>query len=186
MHSVNEAINDETTIETDDDENTEKLFDSDEKVIVNNIFNFDKLTVSKVYTPKEKVFSLNVDDLTCEKLNKAIVDSSFSRIPIYEGKPDNIIGVLVLKIYFEEYVKDPHLSIKSILEKPIYIDINEEIDDAFDMMNSEKVHLAIVVDKGKYAGIVTMQDALEELVDNIDEDTSKTVAFKAVKRGGKR
>lgn len=169
LYSVDEAINDETPIEQDEDENEERLFEKDEKVIVNNIFNFDKKKVEKVYTPKEKVFSLNVKSLTIEKVNEAISKHPYSRIPVFENRKSNIIGILIVKNYCEEFIKDPHLNIQSILEKPIYIDINEEVDDAFQIMNNEMVHLAIVVKDNVYQGIISMQDTLEELVQDIDE-----------------
>ena len=165
MQSVSVAINDENG--TEDKE--EHLFENDEKEIVDNIFNFDTLKVKNVYTPKDKVLSLNIDNLTIDKLNKVISNVPYSRIPIYDKDEDNIIGILVIKTYFEEYVLDPHLDIRSILLKPIYVDINDNIDDVFKELNKEKTHLGIVTKDNKVIGIITMEDILEELVEDIDE-----------------
>ncbi len=166
LHSVSLAINDENNA---DEENEEKLFEKDETQILDNVFSFDKLAVKKVYTPKEKVFSLSVDDLNTKKVNEVILNTNFSRIPIYDGETDNIIGILVTKIYFEEYAKDKHLSIPSILEPAVFLESSLPLDEAFDTLNSEKVHLGIVKENDRYIGIISMEDILEELVDDIDE-----------------
>jgi len=168
LHSVSVAIDDE---EGDDDSNEQKdmLFENDEKELVKNVFDFDVSLIKSVYTPKEKVFSINIEDLYVEKLNQIILNTNYSRFPIYDGEKDNIVGILVLKTYFEEYVKDPHLDVRSILEEVVYIDVNSKLDDAFDKLNAQKVHLGIVTKEDKMIGIVTMEDILEELIDDIDE-----------------
>lgn len=170
IHSASLAINDEKEDEGEtDDEDEEKLFENDEKDLLNNVFNFDELKVKDVYTKKEKVFSINIQGLTVSKLNEILVDVKYSRIPIYEGNKENIIGILVLKTYFEEYIKDKHLDIRSILEDIVKIDINMNIDDAFNELNKEKVHLGIVYNNLEMVGIISMEDILEELIDDIDE-----------------
>ena len=166
INSMSVAINDETN---NVDEKEEQLFENDEKEIVDNIFAFDTLKVENVYTPNDKVLSLDISTLTIEKLNKVISNTTFSRIPIYDEVDDNIIGILVVKTYFEEYIKDPHLDIRSILLKPIYVDINDNIDDVFKELNKEKTHLGIVTKDNKMIGIISMEDILEELVEDIDE-----------------
>ena len=164
INSMSVAINDETN---NVDEKEEQLFENDEKEIVDNIFVFDTLKVENVYTPNDKVLSLDISTLTIEKLNKVISNTTFSRIPIYDEVDDNIIGILVVKTYFEEYIKDPHLDIRSILLKPIYVDINDNIDDVFKELNKEKTHLGIVTKDNKMIGIISMEDILEELVEDI-------------------
>lgn len=170
LHSVNLAVNPEEENLTDGVQKQEKLFEKDEKTIVNNVFTYDRLKVKDVYTPFEKVFSINIDDLAINKLNSIIVKTDFSRFPIYEDEKNNIIGILVLKTYFQEFSKDNHLDVRSILEQPIFIDLEDPIDEVFDELNANKVHLGIVADKNnKMIGIITMEDILEELVDDIDE-----------------
>ena len=170
LYSVSVAVNED---EENDDENenkdAEKLFENDEKEIVSNVLSFDKQTVNSVYTPLEKVFEISNDDLIVDKLNKIIPNTNFSRIPIYEDNKTNIIGVLVLRTYFQEYVKDKHLDVRSILEQPIFVDINDNLDSVFKKLNAEKVHLGVVKSNDKVVGIITMEDILEELVDDIDE-----------------
>ena len=76
---------------------------------------------------------------------------------------------MVVKSYLEEYFKDSHLDIKNNLEDVVAVDINDNIDDVFQMLNKEKIHLGIVYQNNEFAGIVTMEDILEELIENIDE-----------------
>lgn len=171
------AINDEDFIEIETDEE-EKLFEKDEEEILSNAFTFDDLTVKKVYTKKEYVVSLDISNLTIKSLNEKLIDIPYSRIPIYEDDKDNIIGILVLKTYFEEYAKDSHLEIRSILEDIVKIDINMKIDDAFRYLNKEKCHLGIVYDKERMIGIISMEDILEELIDDIDETPSNSINWR--------
>ncbi len=183
MRQVDDAVNQEDAIieDSEEEEEPEKLFENDEKVLLNHVFSFDERKVSSVYTKLENVFCLDIDGLTCKKINEQLQICTYSRIPIYEETKENIIGILVLKIYFKEYVEDPHLSIPSILEKIVDVSPDEELDDAFEKLNSNKVHMGVVKDKdGKVLGIITMEDILEELIEDIDEEN------KFVQRKGKK
>ena len=172
MKTVDDAVNHEDMLieDEEEEEEPEKLFESDEKVLLNHVFSFDERKISSVYTPLDKVFSFDINGLTAEKINEKLITCSYSRIPVYDEEKDNIIGILVLRVYFEEYVLDPHLSIPSILEKVIYVSPNDKLDEAFERLNANKVHMGIVKDNDKVIGIITMEDILEELVDDIDEN----------------
>lgn len=170
IHSASLAINEESEEIEEENKETEKLFENDEKELLQNAFSFDTLKVKDVYTPLSKVEMIDIDGLTISKLNEEIIKIPYSRIPIYEETKTNIIGILVLKSYFEKYVQDNHLDIRSILEDVVEISINENIDDAFHILNKEKVHLGIVKDENNtILGIISMEDILEELVEDIDE-----------------
>ena len=183
LKAIHKMFNQEDAIIEDgeEEEKPEKLFENDEKVLLNHVFSFDERKVSSVYTKLDKVFSLNIDGLTSTKINEELKKCPYSRIPVYDGTKDNIIGILVLKIYFKEYVEDPHLSIPSILERVISVSPDEELDDAFEKLNSNKVHMGVVKDKNeKVLGIITMEDILEELIDDIDEEN------KVIEKKGKK
>lgn len=171
LHQVKEAVNEETVV-PEEEKKPDKLFEKDETVLMDHVFSFDQKRVRQVYTPIEKVFAIDMEGLTAEKLNQEVQKTEYNRIPIYEEKKENIIGILVFKIYFEKYIKDPHLSIPSVLEKVVYLEADMNLDDAFEKLNSEKVHLGVVKDQGKVVGIISMTDILEELVDDISEDAS--------------
>ena len=172
LHQVDDAINEEDMILEETEEEPEKLFESDEKEILDHIMDFDKEKVRNYYTPLEEAVMLPLEGLTVEKINQVVKETEFSRLPIYDETKDNIIGILVLRIYFKEVMEDPHLSIPSILEPTIFLSPEEELDTAFHTLNSEKVHLGIVKEGDKVLGIITMEDILEQLVDDIAEDSS--------------
>ncbi len=169
LQSVSVAVNEEEHPE-DEEEEAEKLFEKDETEILDNVLTFDSLKAKDIFIPMDKVVAIDLDGLTAEKVNNIIVDCNYSRFPVYDGKRDNIVGTLVVRTYFEEYSQDKHLNIRSILEDPIFIDGEEPIDDAFEKLNREHVHLGIVTKNGRPVGIIAMEDILEELVDDIAED----------------
>ena len=173
LESTKQAVLEEKNEGEEEDDKSEPLFEKDETEIIDNVFDFDQVKVRKVYTKLENTFALNGENLSIADINKAIMENTYSRIPIYEGDKANIVGVLVTKLYFEEYAKDPHLDFRSVLEKPVQIDVDTPLDTAFERLNGELVHLGVVVEKGKVVGIVSMEDILEELVDDIDETHEK-------------
>ena len=178
LQSVSVAVNEEETTE-DEEEEAEKLFEKDETEILDNVLAFDSLKVKDIYIPMEKVHSIDITGLTADMVNEEILSHDFSRIPVYEDSKDNIVGILVVRTYFEEYSQDKHLNIRSILESPAFIEKDLPIDDAFENLNREHVHLGIVTDAGRPIGVISMEDILEELVDDIAEDNSIKKARKA-------
>ena len=175
LYEADKAVNEEDNIIEDEnshDEDMEMLFEKDEKEILKHVLTFDDMKVSQVYVPLEKTFYLSVDDLTADKVNETIQETSYSRIPVYDTEKKEFVGVLVIRVYFEEYIKDPHLSIPSILEQIVEIPFDMRLDDALDELNSEKVHLGIVMKENQAIGILTMEDILEEVVTDISENPS--------------
>ena len=164
-------------------EEAEPLFEKDETKIINNVFSFDEVSIKKVYTPLSKTFALNNESLSIEDINRAFIETNYSRIPVFEGRKENVVGVLVAKTYFEEYAKDAHLDFRSIMEPPLFLDASTSLNNAFKSLNAELVHLALVQEEGRTIGIVSMEDILEELVEDIDEAHESNLFHK--KKGGK-
>lgn len=151
-------------------EASEEVLEDEEKQILNKAIKFDKINVKQVLTPKEKIYSININKLTNTSLHEKILKTNYSRIPIFENRKNNIIGILNVKTYFKEYMEDKHFDVRSILNEPLKVSQNEKVDDIFKKFNKEKTHLALVYDNdNSLIGMVTMQDILEELIDNIDE-----------------
>lgn len=160
-------------IDDNEDDNSahEELLEPDEMKILNRTFTFDKISVNDVFTKKEDIFAIDINKIDTKLLNEIILNNNYSRIPVYEDNVDNIIGVLTIRIYFKEYLKDPHLDIRSVLNTPLFIDGGEKVDAIFNLFNKTKHHIAFVKDKDRnLIGMVTMDDILEELVGDIDED----------------
>lgn len=139
-------------------------FEEEESDVIQNALEFDDITVKECFTPVEKMTCICIDGLTNLEVNKILLDSKFSRIPIYSENVDNIVGVLNVKQYFNEYMEDKHVSIPSILNEPYFISPNTMIDDLFEGFKKNRTHLAIVKQNDKVLGMITMDDVLEELV----------------------
>jgi len=153
--------------------NKQDVIDEDQIEIVTSAMDYLDTTVKEVLTPREKIFAINIKDLTHESLQKILLTSKYSRIPVYDKVFDNMVGVLHIKIYFEEYEKDPHVDIRSILQKPYFVTSKVMIDDLFNGFKRHRTHLALVRDDHKkIIGMVTMEDILEEIVSDIGEPAS--------------
>lgn len=148
----------------------EDMIDENQAEIVQSTLDYLDTNVKQVLTPKEKMFAINIKDLTNDKLQNIINNTNFSRIPVYDKVFDNIVGVLVVKIYLEEYANDKHVSIRSILQRPYFVNNTIMIDDLFKGFKKHHTHIAIVRDAhNKVVGMVTMEDILEEIVSDISE-----------------
>lgn len=151
----------------------EGVLDDEQSEILQSTLDYIDTDVKEVLTPKDKIFAIDIQNLTNDKLQKIIIDTKYSRIPVYDKIFDNMIGVLNVKIYFEEYLKDPHLEIRSIIQKPYFVNPNFKIDDLFNGFKRHHTHIALVKDQHQHiVGMVTMEDILEELVSDISEPLS--------------
>ena len=157
----------ETVVENASDEG---ILEEEQSDIIQSALEFADINVKEVLTPRNKIFALDIRELDKEKLHKIILETNYSRIPIYDGNIDNIIGVLRIKNYLSSYLRNPHISLKKKLQKPYFVSTNIMIDDLFNGFKKNHTHIAIVRDKNKrVVGMVTMDDVLEELVEDISE-----------------
>ena len=151
----------------------EGILEEEQSDIIQSALDFADTNVKEVLTPRNKIFALDLKDLTREKLHEIIINTNYSRIPVYEGDFDNIKGVLHIKTYLSAYLRNPNVSIKSKLQKPYFVSSKIMIDDLFNGFKKHHTHIAIVRDKNKNViGMVTMDDVLEELVSDISEPNS--------------
>ena len=169
-----EDFTEEDLIDEIEKASEEDMIDEDQAEIVQSTMDYLDTNVKEVLTPASDMFALNIRDLTHDSLQKIIVDTNYSRIPVYDKVFDNIIGILNIKIYFEEFMKDPHVSIRSILQKPYFVSTKIMIDDLFHGFRKHRTHIAMVRDThNKVIGMVTMEDILEEIVSDISEPAQK-------------
>ena len=169
-------VKDETTFDEEDFENVvekvsdEGVIEEEQGEIIQSALEFADTNVKEVLTPRKKIFALDIRTLDKEKLHQIIINTNYSRIPIYDGNIDNIIGVLHIKTYISAYIKNPNISIRRKLQKPYFVSSNIMIDDLFNGFKKHHTHIAVVRDKSKkVVGMVTMDDVLEELVSDISE-----------------
>ena len=169
-------VKEETQFDEEDFENVvekisdEGVLEEEQSDIIQSALDFADTNVKEVLTPRNKIFALDIKDLTKEKLHQIIIDTNYSRIPIYEDNIDNIIGILHIKTYLSAYLRNPNVSIRRRLQKPYFVSSSIMIDDLFNGFKKHHTHIAIVRDKNKkIIGMVTMDDVLEELVSDISE-----------------
>ena len=154
----------------------EGVLEEEQGDIIQSALEFEDTNVKEVLTPRNKMFVLNIRNLTHEKLQEILADCQYSRIPVYDTKFDNVIGVLHVKTYLTQYLSDPNMSIRKMLQKPYFVSGNIMIDDLFNGFKKHHTHLAIVRNRDKKViGMVTMEDVLEELVEDISEPTTQRV-----------
>ena len=172
IEQADEAISDE-----DVNNETEQLFEPNEMNMIKRAFSFDTIETSHVLVPLDKIEMIDIEGLTIKQLNDIIMKSNRSRFPIYENNRENIVGILSVNNYFKEYAEDPHLDVRSVISQPLFILDTMKVDEVFEEINKEKVHMAIVKNKeNKIVGMVTMEDILDELVD--DKDRTKKGGIK--------
>ena len=163
----------ETAVEKTTDEG---ILEEEQGDIIQSALEFEDTNVKEVLTPREKMFALDIKELTHDKLQKILANSRYSRIPIYEREFDNVIGVLNVKTYIKQYLDNPNMSIRRMLQKPLFVSGNIMIDDLFNLFKKYQSHIALVRGKNKkIIGMVTMEDVLEELVEDISEPSIQKV-----------
>ena len=148
-----------------------------EKEMLEGIVRFSNLEVSEIMKPRTDVVTVDIEtDL--DTLTRVIIDSGFSRIPVYEETSDHLKGIL--------YVKDllPHINQKNsfnwqkLIREPFFVPETKKINDLLKEFQEKKIHLAIVVDEyGGTEGIVTMEDILEEVVGEITDESDEEEVF---------
>lgn len=148
---------------------SEGVLEEKEKEYILNVFDFNDINVSKVMTPKKDVVLLNIDEDT-KKIILKIKKNKFTRFPVYKDNENNIIGILNVKDYIYEKRDNKIVSIKNILRPVHKLEYNEKIDDAFRYMQENNQSFCTVYKKDEFIGIVTIEDAIEEIVGNIYDE----------------
>jgi magnesium and cobalt exporter, CNNM family len=156
----------------------ESSIDQGERELIQRVFELGDQRVSQIMTPRTDIFALGSDEALSTVLPK-IKEARFSRIPVYEETLDQIIGILYAKDLLP-YSRQPELEVRlqDLLHPVFFVPESKRIDELLREFQRNKVHVAIVVDEyGGVSGLVTMEDALEELVGEIvDEfDTEETL-----------
>jgi putative hemolysin len=149
----------------------EGIIDQRERHLIQRVFEFAGHRVSQIMTPRTDIFALEVSEALDTALAE-IKDNRFSRIPVYEGAIDQIIGILYAKDLLP-YSRHPELEVRvrDLLHPVFFVPESKRIDDLLREFQRNKVHMAIVVDEyGGVSGLVTMEDALEELVGEIVDE----------------
>lgn len=143
---------------------------SEEKEMLEGIVKFGNKNVAEIMNPRVDVVSLDIKTSFSTVLN-LIVDSGFSRIPVYVGSFDNIKGILYIKDILPHSHKNDSFNWQTLIRPPFYVPETKKINSLLKEFQKNKVHLAVVIDEyGGTSGIVTLEDVLEEIVGEIVDE----------------
>ena len=145
--------------------------EEDEKEYINNVFEFNDITASEIMTHRTDIFAVDINTSPGELLEEIIKDDcKHSRIPVYDETIDEIKGILYVKDIIKNINKKT-FKIKNIMKEAYFVSQSKLINEVFKEMQKNKIHMAIVVDEyGGTAGVVTMEDILEEIVGDIYDE----------------
>ena len=145
--------------------------EEEEKELINNVFEFNDITVSEIMTHRTDIFAVDVNMSGEEKKKKIIEDDcKHSRIPVYEETIDEIIGILYVKDLIKN-VNKKSFKIKNIMKEAYFVSQSKLINELFRELQKNKKQIAIIVDEyGGTAGLITMEDILEEIVGDIYDE----------------
>lgn len=149
----------------------EGVLEESESEMVRSALDFDDKTAEEIVTPRVDVTFINIDD-SQEKILNIIIENRYSRIPVYEGTVDHIVGILHTRDYLESLADGKAPQLHDIMQPPYFVFRTQQLSKILSAFKRTKIHLAIVTDEyGGTLGIVTMEDLLEEIVGDIwDED----------------
>lgn len=160
----------QSIIETAEDED---VLDEDRSELLQAALDFNDISAFEVMTARVDMVAVDIED-DWEDILETLKNSPFSRIPVYEGSIDNIIGVLYLNHFFKELVDKRFVNIRALLMEPCYVYKTVKLPAVLSQLKSAKRHLAIVTDEyGGVTGLITMEDVLEQIVGEIWDETDE-------------
>ena len=144
--------------------------DHDEQEWIQNVFRFDDISVRDAMTREADMVCFSLDEAD-EDIISTIRESGLSRYPVYDEDINDIIGILNARDYLLDRKEDSPSGLKEHLREPYFVPDTIHADDLFRDMQKGKIHMAIVIDEyGQTAGVITMEDLLEEIVGNIYDE----------------
>ena len=158
----------QSIIETAEDE---EVLDEDQSELVQAAIEFDQISASEVMTARVDVCAIDIED-DWEEILSLVEEAPYSRLPVYEGSIDNIIGVLYLNHFLKAMTDDGRADIRSLLMPPCYVYKTMKLPAVLSTLRKARQHLAIVSDEyGGTLGVLSMEDVLETIVGDIWDET---------------
>lgn len=158
---------------------SEETLDADEIEMLQGIFSLDELMAREVMVPRTDAFMIDINDNTKDNIEE-ILKQNYSRIPVYDDDKDKIIGVLHTKRILDAGFRDgfDNIVLSKILQEPLFVPETIFVDDLLKELRKTQNQMAILLDEyGGVAGLVTLEDLLEEIVGEIDDETDKAERF---------
>ncbi|MGN1372083.1 MAG: hemolysin family protein [Candidatus Coprovivens sp.] len=145
----------------------EGILEEKEKEYILNIFKFNDKTANKIMTPKNQVVTLDTND-TMQELIRKIKSSNYTRFPVLNN--NKVIGFINIKDFIYLHQTQKKVSLNELIRPVLKFNKNEKIDDIFRIMQEKHETFSIILDKNEFIGILTMEDAIEEIVGNIEDE----------------
>ncbi len=145
-----------------------------ERSMIENIFEFSDLDVGKIMVPRGEIVGCYINQ-PAEQIVQTAINSGYSRIPIYQGTPNTVIGILYTKRLLPKIGKDiGKINLQDFLVAPYFVPNTMKISEVLQRLQRKKVHMALVTDEyGEIEGLVTLEDILEEIVGDIADETDE-------------
>ncbi len=160
----------QSIIETAQDED---VLDDDRGELLQAALDFGDISASQAMTARVDMVALDIDD-GLESILRQVSDVPYSRLPVYEGDTDNIIGVLHLNALYRALLDGGEVDIRSLLTEPCWVYKTVKLPAVLEKLRQQQTHLAIVTDEyGGTAGVISMEDVLEYLVGDIWDETDE-------------
>lgn len=161
-----------TLIETAEEEGG---IDEDKSDLLQNALEFSDISLVEIITHRKELVALDVDASPSENL-RIINSSRYSRLPVYKGSIDNIVGVLNINHYYKKTAQDPSLTVADVMLPPTFMHSAVKLSVALEEMRAKKIQMVFVLDEyGGTFGIVTMEDILEQIVGEIWDESDEIV-----------
>lgn len=171
QESDDEAVEElQSIIETAEDE---EVLDEEQSELIQAAIDFSEISVSEVMTARVDVQAIDIDD-DWNNIVAMVSDDPFSRLPVYEGSIDNIIGILYINHFLKALVDGERVDIRALLMPPCYVYKTVKLPAVLSQLRKAKQHLAVVSDEfGGTLGVVTMEDVLEQIVGEIWDESDE-------------
>lgn len=141
-----------------------------EHELIKNVFDFNERIVKNIMVPRTKISAVEVDSPK-EELLHTIISEGYSRVPVYDGSIDKIVGMVHAKDLLPFLIDKKELELKNIIRKPYFIPETKKINDLMSEFQLKRIQIAVVLDEfGGTSGIVTLEDIVEELVGEIQDE----------------
>ena len=147
----------------------------EEKQMIEGVFSFNDKMAREIMTPRNEIFAIDIED-DIDSIIDRVIESGYSRTPVYKDSIDNIIGILYIKDLLSEARKIgfQNIDLQKILQEPFFVLETQKTNDVFKMLKENKVHLGLLFDEyGGVSGLVTMEDLIEEIMGDIEDEYDK-------------
>ncbi len=147
----------------------------EERRLINKVFEFSETTVKEAMIPRTQIVAIP-ENSSLEEIAQVVRQHGLSRLPVYRGSLDEIVGVIYAKDVLIDFLDPKAFSVKTIIRKPRYVVDTARLEDVLRQMQKEKFHFGFVVDEhGGVEGIITLEDLLEEIVGEISDEHDEEV-----------